>query len=108
MAISKPPVSENTVKPTAKVSEKKVQDYINKGGATTQKAKSISIAEEGKTKSYKLIMTETEVDAIKELRSKRPSRRKKIPISVLDWVIEAVHEKIERDGKKYGLDIKVT
>lgn len=47
-----------------------------------------------------------EIKAIKVLRDKRPARRgRKITISMHDWVIEAVREKIQREAKKYGLKL---
>ncbi|WP_138485390.1 hypothetical protein [Dyadobacter bucti] len=57
------------------------------------------------TKSIKLIMTAEEMEVIKKLRDKRParSRSRKISISVHDWVIEAVQEKIERERRKYSV-----
>ena len=41
-------------------------------------------------------MTTDEMETIKMLRDKRPSRNRKITISVHDWVIEAIQEKIEK------------
>ena len=86
------------------VSEKKIQAFINKGGKPTED-RGGERPETSEKKSIKLILTGQEMSAIKELRSKRPSRSRKIPISVHDWVIEAVQEKIQRDQKKYGLTL---
>jgi hypothetical protein len=99
MAITREPVIENT--PAKKVSEKKLQDFINGGGAPTSKAKATTSA--GVTKSIKLIMTGDEMETIKSLRDKRPHRSRKITISVHDWVIEAIQEKIERERRKYSV-----
>lgn len=100
MAITKAPEPGKKTEVKSTVSEKKVQDFINKGGGTSRRAQSAS--ENEVTKSIKLILTETEMADIKELRDKRRSPRRKIPISVHDWVIEAIHEKLERERRKYA------
>ena len=90
--------------PKRKVSERQIEAIINKGGKTT--VESIDkIFDPNSTKSIKLIMTVDEMETIKELRNKRPakSRSRKITISVHDWVIEAVQEKIERERRKYSV-----
>jgi len=97
MPISKAP--DDPQQAPKKVSEKKVQAFINKGGKPTGQG-STEPEVTGK-KSIKLVMTEQEMQTIKDLRDKRPSRSRKIPISVHDWVIEAIQEKIEREQKKY-------
>ncbi|WP_460926623.1 hypothetical protein [Spirosoma agri] len=99
MAINKAP--DNLPKPVKAISETKIQDFINRGGKPTQ-ALANTTGSVG-TKSIKLIMTDSEMSTIKELRNRRPSRSRKIPISVHDWVIEAIQEKIERERKKYGV-----
>lgn len=88
--------------PVKKVSEKKLQEFINGGGAPTKKGIETS-GDSAATKSIKLIMTTDEMETIKQLRDKRqPPRSRKISISVHDWVIEAIHEKIERESRKYA------
>lgn len=90
--------------PKKKVSEQQIDAIINKGGKTTVESKETT-SDPNSTKSIKLIMTVDEMETIKELRDKRPakSRSRKITISVHDWVIEAVQEKIERERKKYSV-----
>ncbi|MCE6993119.1 hypothetical protein [Dyadobacter sp. CY323] len=90
--------------PKKVVSEKQIDAIINKGGKTTVESKEVA-ADPNSTKSIKLIMTVDEMETIKELRDKRPakSRSRKISISVHDWVIEAVQEKIERERRKYSV-----
>jgi 3-hydroxyacyl-CoA dehydrogenase len=100
MAISREPEPINK-QPVSKVSEKKLQEFINGGGTPTKKG--ISETTDNATKSIKLIMTAEEMEAIKQLRDKRQApRSRKISISVHDWVIEAVQEKIERENRKYA------
>lgn len=90
--------------PKKRVSEQQIEAIINKGGKTTVESKETN-ADPNSTKSIKLIMTVDEMETIKQLRDKRPakSRSRKITISVHDWVIEAVQEKIERERRKYGV-----
>lgn len=97
-------MSISTSPPKKKVSEQQIEAVVNKGGKTTVESKSES-ADPNSTKSIKLIMTVDEMEKIKELRDKRParSRSRKISISVHDWVIEAVQEKIERERRKYSV-----
>jgi hypothetical protein len=46
----------------------------------------------------------SEMETIKELRNKRPViRGRKITISLHDWIVEAVQEKIEREKKQYRI-----
>ena len=94
----------STSPPKKQVSEQQIEAIINKGGKTTVESKE-KTADPNSTKSIKLIMTVDEMEKIKELRDKRPakSRSRKITISVHDWVIEAVQEKIERERRKYSV-----
>lgn len=105
MAINRIPVDlPKTEQPTPekKVPEKKIQAFINRGGKPTSRSEGVS--ESGGTKSIKLTMTDQEMKAVKEVRDKRSKPRgRKIPISVHDWVIEAIQEKLEREQKKYGI-----
>jgi hypothetical protein len=90
--------------PKKKVSEQQIDAIINKGGKTTVESIDKPL-DPNSTKSIKLIMTVDEMEMIKELRDRRPakSRSRKITISVHDWVIEAVQEKIERERRKYSI-----
>jgi len=87
--------------PSKKIpNEKVIEAIINKGGAPT-KAKA-QPEDQGSTKSIKLILTTEEMETIKRLRDKRPAPRgRKLAMSVHDWVIEAIQEKIERESRKY-------
>jgi 3-hydroxyacyl-CoA dehydrogenase len=99
MAISKDPSNLSTIPDKSK----KIDEFIKKGGSPTVKA--IKENQISNTKSIKLIMTTDEMETIKMLRDKRPSRNRKITISVHDWVIEAIQEKIEKEKKLYNLDV---
>lgn len=105
MAISRMPETAPKDSPAKKVSEKKIQEFINKGGGATAKGRQAQESADV-TKSIKLILKATEMDAIKQLRDQRPKNRsRKITISVHDWVLEAIEEKIQREQKKYGLTL---
>ena len=90
--------------PKRNVSEQRIEAIINKGGKTTTESNE-KPDDPTSTKSIKLIMTVNEMDRIKQLRDKRPaqSRSRKITISVHDWVIEAIQEKIDRESRKYSV-----
>ena len=101
MAITREPKNIDT-KNVTNVSERKIRDFINKGGKPTSKQS--SELSETPTKSIKLILSREEMETIKKLRNMRPAPRgRKIPISVHDWVIEAIQEKIKREARKYDL-----
>lgn len=75
-----------------KASEEKIKDIINKGGKPTLVTETNDVV-----KGITIKLLGSELDKIKELRSKRPSRGKKLGISLHDWIIEAVQEKLNRD-----------
>lgn len=83
------------------VQEKKISEVINKGGGTTKKEEQNTSAD-NPIKQMNIKLFESEVDSINILRDRRPrDRGKKIAISLHDWILEAVQEKIERENKKY-------
>ena len=98
MAITEAPIRPNkansaTVKPT----EQKILDVINKGGKPTKQATN------GKGyKNFNIKIWDEEMAQINELRALRPKHRRgiRLGISLYDWIIEAVQEKIEREQKK--------
>ncbi|GAB3337954.1 hypothetical protein GCM10027299_49610 [Larkinella ripae] len=105
MAISKAPGTAKPEEAKKTASERKIQEFINQGGSSTAKGR-LNPESADATKSIKLILKETEMEAIKQLRNQRPrNRNKKITISIHDWVLEAIEEKILREQKKYGLTL---
>ena len=80
--------------PKKQVSEEKIQEVINKGGKPT--AMGQEPAGE-KIKGITIKLMESELLKIKEIRQKRPTRGKKISISLHDWIIEAIQEKVMRE-----------
>ena len=85
--------------------ERKIREVIDKGGSPSTKA----IAQkETVVKVVNVHLTSDEVDMIAELRQLRPRdmrSKKKIPISLHAWLVEAAQEKIEREKKKYNLSL---
>jgi len=126
MAISSAPKKKA---PVEVVDEDEILQVINRGGSTTRQSSETSVTESAsetkvpkvkKTvekkplpepvvevlKRFSIELTESETDMIKQLRTHRPQRgrARKITISVTDWIVEAVQEKIEREKRKYGVD----
>ncbi len=108
MAITPPPKKEiqakdSQVQPVAepkvdKATKKKQDAFISKGGKPVNENMP---AQEQVLKNINVQLLESEIRAISELRDKRPKPRgKKIAISLHDWIVEAVKEKIVRDSKK--------
>ena len=100
MAITPPPkktgISENK---SEKANEKKIQEVINKGGSTTR---SDSPESNNELRSISIKLYDNELQTIQKLREQRPRQRgqKRLGISLHDWVVEAVQEKILRETKK--------
>jgi hypothetical protein len=87
-------------KKTLKVAERKIASVINQGGSPSKYEQS-SDADEIKQINIRLLTSE--VNAIKELRERMPKSKrggKRLAISLHDWIVEAVQEKIKRDFKK--------
>jgi hypothetical protein len=76
------------------VDEKKILAVINKGGSPVS-----SVEDEHEIKQINIKLLGKEINAIRELRMRRPKQRgaKRLAISLHDWIIEAVNEKIARD-----------
>ena len=84
----------------AKVSERKIQEIINKGGSPVQ----VDEPNEDKIKNFNLMVLESDLKFIGKLCNKRPKKPGRIiGFSKKDWLLEAVQEKIDRERKKYKL-----
>lgn len=77
-------------------SEKAIAQVINKGGKPTKTENA-----KDSFKNFNIKLLESEIDTINELRELRPRNRngKRLGISLHDWLIEAVQEKIKRDTR---------
>jgi predicted metal-dependent hydrolase len=87
------------------IDEKRISEVINKGGSTTKTIEQHpSDPEADQLKNFNIKILQSELTTINELREKRPKIRgqKRLGISLHDWLIEAVKEKIERETKKYN------
>lgn len=107
MAVSAAPKRKEEPKkaaiPDAK-QEKKIREVVNRGGSSV--AESVSTDEAKGLKGMSIKLTDGETETIGKLRAARPRdprSQKKIAISLRSWIIEAVHEKMEREKKKYGI-----
>lgn len=82
------------------IAERKILDVINKGGAPT---KNIQLLESNEIKQINIKLLASEIDTIRELRERLPKASrggKRLSISLHDWIVEAVQEKIKRDIKR--------
>ncbi len=107
MAISPPPKKDNQSQPILeaepkidKVIKKKQDAFINKGGKPVNETTAPS--EEQVLKNINISLLESELKKINELRDKRRKPRgRKIAISLHDWIIEAIQEKIQKESRKF-------
>lgn len=97
MALSPPPKKNTAETKTDTADEKKIREFISKGGSTSADGQTAPADDELKSIGLKLYASE--IQKINELRAKRPKSRsgRKAGISLHDWVVEAVQEKIERE-----------
>jgi hypothetical protein len=106
MAVSAPPRKKpaNAIEPTAKPNDKKIDEIINRGSSTIAAAEPQQVPETIKNFNVKILSTQ--LAAIEELRAKRPRKpiSPKLGVSLQDWMIEAIEEKIRRERKQYNID----
>lgn len=98
MSITLPKRANTVVKDQANIDESKILAVINKGGSPIQNM----VGNQEIIKQINIKLLAKEIDSIKELRKRRPQVRgaKRLGISLHDWIIEAVNEKIERETKQ--------
>lgn len=101
MAISKPPIRKvpGAVLPSPTPDEKKIEAVINRGSTSL-----VLEATDIKLKNFNIKIPAATLTVIDELRAKRPRKltSPKLGISIQDWLIEAIQEKIQREQKKYN------
>ncbi|WP_025765377.1 hypothetical protein [Dyadobacter tibetensis] len=80
-----------------KLSEAEIEAVINRGGSTISKEFSPDL---GKPKHINIRLTEGIIGQIEQSREKRPRKpgSPKLGISIHDWIVEAVLEKLEREN----------
>ena len=84
--------------------EAEIEAVINRGGSTTNRAAAPEVADET-VKYFNLRLTAGVLKRIEALRAKRPRKlaSPKLGISTHDWMLEAIEEKMQREGKKYSI-----
>ena len=94
-----------TLPPTRKKpTEAEIDAVINKGGSTTVKADR-SAGNDDTVKFFNLRLTAGVLKRITTLREKRPRKlaSPKLGISTHDWILEAIEEKMQREGRKHSI-----
>lgn len=82
-----------------KISERKIQEIINKGGSPITRE-----PEDDKIKNFNLLVLESDLNIIGKLCDQRPKKPGRvIGFSKKDWLLEAVQEKIDREKRKFRL-----
>ena len=83
--------------------EKEIKAVINRGGSPIS---SITEPVVPIVKIVNVSLTTPEIETIALLREQRPRNarsKRKTPISLHAWLVEAAQEKIEREKKKFGV-----
>ena len=79
---------------------KKIEDIINRGSTTISQAEP-----QEQIKNFNIKIMSGQLATVDQLRAKRPRKptSPKLAVSLQDWIIEAIEEKIEREKKRYNL-----
>lgn len=95
MALTPPPQRK-------KVSEADVEAFINGGGQPAPTPASQADFDPDQIRHVNTRLTDGIIREIDELRARRPRKMgsPKLGVSLRDWIVEAVIEKIERDKRK--------
>lgn len=102
MAVSPPPKKTTPVKPDEqqknKGQEKKIEEIINRGSTTVGQTEP-----QNQIKNFNIKIMSSQLTEVDQLRAKRPRKptSPKLGVSLQDWIIEAIEEKIQREKKKY-------
>lgn len=101
MAVSAPPKKKEA---PAKVDEqeKNIESIISRGSSTVVKT---APPEPERIKHFNLKIMADQLAVVAELRAQRPRKpmSPKLAISLHDWILEAIAEKIERERETYSL-----
>lgn len=106
MAVSAPPKKKAdpviSAEQTTKGQEKKIDEIINRGSTTVGKAEP---QEPEQIKNFNIKIMSGQLATVDQLRAQRPRKptSPKLAVSLQDWIIEAIEEKIGREKKKYKL-----
>lgn len=105
MAVSPPPrkkgVADSVEQPTKGKREKDIEVIINRGSSSVKP----QLQEPQQIKNFNIKITAGQLNEVDELRAKRPRKptSPKLAISIQDWILEAIEEKVQREKKKYNL-----
>jgi len=108
MAVSAPPKKKaaapavSAAQQPAKEQEKKIDEIISRGSTTIGKADP-----QERIKNFNIKIMSGQLATVDQLRAKRPKKptSPKLAVSLQDWIIEAIDEKIEREKKKYNTGV---
>jgi hypothetical protein len=106
MAVSPPPKKKADpaipAEQTAKGREQKIDEIINRGSTTVGK---VEPQEPEQIKNFNIKIMSGQLATVDQLRAQRPRKptSPKLAVSLQDWIIEAIEEKIQREKKKYNL-----
>lgn len=107
MAISAPPrkktvPAKTDEQPTTKGQEKKIEEIINRGSSTVSQAEP-----QEQIKNFNIKIMAGQLATVDQLRAKRPRKptSTKLAVSLQDWILEAIEEKIQKEKKKYNLGV---
>lgn len=104
MAVSPPPKKTTSAKSDGqqknKGQEKKIEEIINRGSTTVGQAEP-----QNQIKNFNIKIMSSQLTEVDQLRAKRPRKptSPKLGVSLQDWIIEAIEEKIQKEKKKYSI-----
>lgn len=90
---------------TVKKSEAEIEAFVQRGGKPAPgPASPAEVVDPDTIRHVNTRLTEGLIEQIDELRATRPRKMgsPKMGISLRDWIVEAVEEKIARDKRKLG------
>lgn len=102
MAVSPPPKKRIDAvvpdKAAAKQQEQKIDEIISRGGSSVKK---VETQEPERIKNFNIKITAGQLAVIDQLRAQRPRKptSPKLAISLQDWILEAIQEKVKREKK---------
>lgn len=103
MPVSAPPKKKAAtapIEPAATIRDKKIDEIINRGSSTVGKA-APAVTDEVKNFNIKLLSSQlSEIDGLRAYRPRKPTSPK-LGISLQDWILEAIEEKIKREKDRY-------
>lgn len=106
MAVSPPPRKKAVHDPVGqpaegKKKEREIEEIINRGSTSVKSHPQ----EPQQIKNFNIKITAGQLTEIDELRAKRPRKptSPKLAVSLQDWILEAIEEKVQREKKKYNL-----